>query len=125
MAKETYAVVIKANTAFEVHYTLPNTNKPTVIAWNEKNKFQAEVPTRITYKDDVAGRKVTMVFSENYARHLLDVYGVKSPVAIKKKRAVLEFVKELKRDDFVEEFPESKETVSEQAPIEPEKKKGK
>lgn len=113
MAKETVAVVIKSKEAFEVVYTLPNTNKPTRVIWNKGNGFQTEVPTKITYTEIVGSQKITKVFSENYARHLLDAYGVKSPIAIKKGRAMLEFVKEIKRDDFIEEFPEAKETASE------------
>jgi len=125
MAKETVAVVIKSKGDFEIDFTLPNTNKPTRVIWNKGNGFQAEVPTRITYVETVGSQKVTKVFSENYARHLLDAYGVKAPIAIKKGRAMLEFVKEIKREDFVEEFPEAKESVSEPVPEAEQEKKTK
>lgn len=105
MAKETYAAVLRlanpeVNKGFEVSFNLPNSNKPTKFVWNEKNKFEAEIPTVVTYVDD---HKKKVVFHENYAKALLDAYGVKS----KGKLKLLEFVRELTREEF-EEKPFSK-----------------
>ena len=104
MAKETYAAVLRLtnpekNGGFEVSYTLPNTNKPTRYVWNQKNNFEAEIPTKVVYSDDF---KKKVVFHENYALFLMEQYGVKGKGQVK----VLEFVKELKRDEFEQEtFP--------------------
>lgn len=100
MEKETYAAVLRLvnpeqNKGFSISYTLPNTNKPTVIRWDEKNNYEAQVPTKITYVDD---HKKTVLWQENYALNILNSYGVKK--AKKPELQLLEFVKELNRPVF-------------------------
>lgn len=107
MAQETYAAILRlvnpeVNKGFSVSFSLPNSNKPTTFVWNKENKFQAEIPTKITYVDD---HKRTQVFRTNYAKDLLDAYGVGSKGKVK----VLDFVKECKREEFTaKDFPEPK-----------------
>ena len=120
MAKETYAAVLRLvdpekNHNFRVGYTLPNTNKPTTYVWNKDNNYEVEVPTKVVYTDDF---KKKVVFHENYALFLIESYGVKG----KGKTKVLEFVKELKRDEFEKEafpkhiFPEQPKEVEKEVP---------
>jgi hypothetical protein len=104
MAQEVVGAILRLvepekNKGFDVSFNLPSTNKLTKFSWNKGNNFETEVPTKITYKDD---HKKTVVFHENYAKFLLDVYGVKSKSAVKKGLGVLEFVKEVKREQFQE-----------------------
>jgi len=104
MAQETYAAVLRlvnpeVNKEFSVSFTLPNSNKPTTFTWNKKNNFEAEIPTKITYVDD---HKRRQVFAENYAKDILNNYGVGKKV----KMPVLEFVRECKRDEYHQpDFP--------------------
>ena len=114
MAQETIAAVLrlknpKENKAFEVAFTLPNSSKPTIYRWDEKNKFETEVPTKITYLDD---HKKTVVFHTNYAKTLLDFYP-----------KFLEFVKEVKREEFVEKAFDAFATVVPEVESKPEKEK--
>lgn len=120
MAQETYAAVLRLvnpekNKGFSVSFSLPNSNKPTTYTWNEKNNFEAEIPTKITYLDD---HKKRQVFAENYAKNLLQAYGV----GTKAKMPVLEFVRECKRDEYVQpDFPVTRvEPVKAEAEEKPE-----
>jgi len=99
MAKATVGAVLRlanpdVNKGFETSIFLPNSNKPLVFKWNKENKFEASIPTKITYKDDFGNQKV---FRENYAKELLDAYGVGSANA---KQKLLEFVKKVEKDEF-------------------------
>lgn len=60
-----------AGSDFVVSTSMPN-GKSLVFTWNRANDYTVDVPTEIRYKDDFGAEKV---FSENYAQHLLDVYG--------------------------------------------------
>jgi hypothetical protein len=117
MAKETYAAVLRLvkpeiNKEFAVSFTLPNSNKPTTFTWDKKGNYEVEVPTKITYVDDHKQKKV---FSENYAKSLLASYGV----GTKAKMPFLEFVREFKRDEYVQpDFPVKTVESVEEKPLE-------
>jgi len=106
MAQETYAAVLRlvnpeVNKGFAVSFTFPNTNKPTEFVWNKANNFEAEIPTKTTYINDF---KQKVVFHTNFAKDVLENYGVHGKGKVK----VLEFVKECKRDEYVQQdFPVS------------------
>jgi len=113
MAQETYAAILRlvnpeVNKGFSVSFTFPNASKPTTFTWDAKNGYQTEVPTKTTYVDD---HKRTVVFHTNYAKDVLNAYG-KS--AKKKELRLLEFVKECKRDEYVQpDFPVVEQKVEE------------
>ena len=119
MAQETFAAVLRLKNAennkeFKVSFTLPNSSKPTWYSWDAKNKFEAQIPTKVTYLDD---HKKQVLFHTNYAKTLLEAYP-----------NLLEFVKEVKRDEFVETpFPKSdfEDVPKVESVAEPENKKEK